>query len=124
MRTLGNFLWIILGGWIIAVEYVISSIILMITIVGIPFGLQTLKLADLSLWPFGRDTRTTQSASGCLSVIMNFIWIVVGGFWIFVTHMILALLCALTIVGIPFARQHIKLAALAFTPFGREVFTK
>ena len=124
MNTLGNFLWIIFGGFIIAVEYVISSIFLMLTIIGIPFGLQTLKMADLALWPFGRDTRTTETSSGCLSVLMNFLWIIVGGFWIFVTHMILGILLAITIIGIPFARQHFKLAALAFTPFGREVFPK
>ncbi|MBN1924234.1 MAG: YccF domain-containing protein [Prolixibacteraceae bacterium] len=124
MNTIGNFLWIIFGGLIIAIEYAISSIILMLTIVGIPFGLQTLKLADLALWPFGRDTRTNEISSGCLSVFMNFLWIIVGGFWIFLTHMILGLILAITIIGIPFARQHFKLAALAFTPFGREVYIK
>ena len=124
MNTIGNFLWIIFGGFIIAIEYVISSILLMLTIVGIPFGLQTLKLADLALWPFGRDTRSKDYSSGCLSVIMNLIWIIVGGFWIFVTHIILGILLSITVIGIPFGRQHFKLAALAFTPFGREVYIK
>lgn len=124
MNALGNLLWIVFGGFIIAIEYVISSLLLMITIVGIPFGLQTLKLADLALWPFGRDTRSNQFSSGCLGVIMNLIWIVVGGFWIFMTHILLGLLLSITIIGIPFGRQHFKLAALALSPFGREVYVK
>ena len=112
------------GGFIIALEYLIASILLMITIVGIPFGIQVLKMADIALWPFGRDTRTTQSASGCLPTFFNLLWILVGGFWIFLTHLILGLLCAITIIGIPFARQHFKLASLALTPFGREIYSK
>lgn len=124
MNTIGNLLWIIFGGFIIAIEYVISSILMMITVVGIPFGLQTLKMADLALWPFGRDTRSNNFSTGCLGTIMNLIWIVVGGFWIFLTHMLLGLLLYITIIGIPFGRQHFKLAALALTPFGREVYTK
>lgn len=124
MSTLGNLLWIVCGGFIIAIEYVISSLILMLTIVGIPFGLQTLKLADLALWPFGRDTRSNSFSTGCLGSIMNLIWIVVGGIWIFLTHLALGILLSITIIGIPFGRQHFKLAALALTPFGREVYTK
>ena len=124
MNAIGNILWIVFGGFIIAIEYVISSVLLMITIIGIPFGLQTLKLADLALWPFGRDTRSNSYSSGCLSVIMNLIWIIVGGFWIFLTHIALGILLSITIIGIPFGRQHFKLAALSLTPFGREVYVK
>ena len=124
MNALGNLLWIIFGGFIIAIEYVISSLFLMITIIGIPFGFQTLKLADLALWPFGRDTRSNQFSTGCLGLVMNLIWIVVGGFWIFLTHLVLGVLLSITIIGIPFGRQHFKLASLALTPFGREVYSK
>lgn len=124
MSTLGNLLWMICGGFIIAIEYVISSLLLMVTIVGIPFGVQTLKLAELALWPFGRDTRSNNFSTGCLGTIMNLIWIVVGGFWIFLTHIALGLLLMITIIGIPFGRQHFKLATLALTPFGREVYSK
>lgn len=124
MSTLGNLLWIIFGGFIIAIEYVISSLLLMVTIVGIPFGFQTLKLADLALWPFGRDTRSNNFSTGCLGTIMNLIWIIVGGFWIFLTHLVLGVILSITIIGIPFGQQHFKLAALALTPFGREVYTK
>ena len=124
MNTLGNFLWILCGGFIIAIEYVISSILLMITIIGIPFGIQTLKMADLALWPFGRDTRSNGFSSGCLGLFMNLLWITVGGFWTFVTHLLLGILLSITIIGIPFGKQHFKLAALSLTPFGREVYTK
>lgn len=124
MKTLGNILWVLLGGFVIALEYLVASILLMITIIGIPFGIQALKMADIALWPLGRDTRTTQHASGCLPTLFNLLWILVGGFWIFVTHLILGLLCAITIIGIPFARQHFKLASLALTPFGREIYSK
>lgn len=124
MNSLGNLLWMLCGGLIIAIEYTIASILMMITIIGIPFGVQTLKMADLALWPFGRDTRTTSISTGCTYTLFNLIWIVVGGFWIFITHIILGLLCMITIIGIPFGRQHFKLASLALTPFGREIYNK
>ena len=101
MKALGNILWVLLGGFVIAFEYLIASILLMITIVGIPFGIQALKMADIALWPFGRDTRTTEHTSGGLPTLFNLLWILVGGFWIFLTHLILGLLCTITIIGIP-----------------------
>jgi uncharacterized membrane protein YccF (DUF307 family) len=124
MNFLGNTLWIITGGLIIAIEYVVASILMMLTIIGIPFGIQTLKLADLALWPFGRDTRTTDKSSGCLYTFLNLFWIIIGGFWIFLTHIVIGLLLMITIIGIPFGIQHFKLASLALNPFGREIYVK
>ncbi len=121
MRILGNLIWLIFGGIIIFVEYIIASIILCITIVGIPFGVQTFKLAALALWPFGKDVRTGPHGGGCLYLLMNIIWIVFGGIWICLTHVVFGLFFAITIIGIPFALQHFKLAALALTPFGKEI---
>ncbi|NOY36640.1 MAG: YccF domain-containing protein [Chlorobi bacterium] len=121
MNTLGNLIWLIFGGFLMALEYLVSSILLMITIIGIPFGLQTLKMASLALWPFGREAVQTERANGCLAVIMNVLWILIGGLWIALSHLILAILLSITIIGIPFARQHIKLAAVSLTPFGREI---
>jgi len=121
MNLLGNIIWLVFGGLIIALEYLLASIILMITIVGIPFGIQTLKLAGLALWPFGKDTRTKVDSTGCLSTLMNVIWILIGGIWISLSHVVFGLILAITIIGIPFARQHFKLASLALTPFGREI---
>jgi uncharacterized membrane protein YccF (DUF307 family) len=126
MKIIGNILWLIFGGIFIALEYFVSSIILFITIIGIPFGIQTLKLAGLAVWPFGKEVRQKPKASGCLSTIMNLIWLFIGGIWISLSHVIFGILFAITIIGIPFAKQHFKLAALALTPFGREIvpFTK
>lgn len=87
MKFLGNIIWLLFGGIITSVEYLISSLILMITIIGIPFGLQTLKLAILALWPFGSRVVDEGNSGGCLSLIMNIIWIFVGGFWICITHL-------------------------------------
>lgn len=121
MSFIGNILWLLLGGIVIAIEYLVASIILMITIIGIPFGLQTLKLGMLALWPFGRTTVQRKSTTGCLSTLMNIIWIFIGGIWIALSHFVFGLLLAITIIGIPFARQHFKLAGLALTPFGRDI---
>ncbi len=121
MHLLGNLIWLIFGGIIIAVEYFIGSIILMITIVGIPFGLQTLKMASLAIWPFGRDTRVDVRASGCLYIIMNIIWLLTGGLWIALTHAVFGLLLCITIIGLPFGLQHFKLTAIALSPFGRDI---
>lgn len=124
MRTIGNIIWVLFGGLFVALEYLISSIVLIVTIVGIPFGIQTLKLAGLALWPFGKEVVQIENTSGCLSVIMNVIWILFGGIWISLTHILFGFLFALTIIGIPFAKQHFKLASLAITPFGMQVVDK
>ena len=123
MKILGNIIWLLFGGLIIAIEYLIGSIALFVTIVGIPFGVQTLKLAGLAIWPFGRDTRVQSRASGCLYILMNVIWLIFGGICIAITHVIFGLLLCITIIGIPFGMQHFKLTALALTPFGRDIVT-
>ncbi len=121
MSLLGNLIWLIFGGIIIAIEYFIGSIILMLTIIGIPFGIQTLKMAAIAIWPFGRDTRVQARASGCLYIIMNVIWLITGGLWIAITHLFFGLLLCITIIGIPFGLQHFKLTAIALNPFGRDI---
>ena len=121
MRFLGNIIWLVFGGIIIFAEYLISSLLLMATIIGIPFGIQTLKLAILALWPFGSEIRIIPGNSGCISTLMNIIWIFIGGIWIAITHLVFGVLFAITIVGIPFALQHFKLAGLALKPFGKEI---
>jgi uncharacterized membrane protein YccF (DUF307 family) len=122
MSLLGNILWIILGGGIILfLEYLFAGLLLCVTIIGIPFGIQCIKLSFLALLPFGKEIRDSKRASGCLSTIMNLIWLLIGGIWISLTHLVFAVLCAITIIGIPFAKQHIKLAALSLVPFGKVV---
>jgi uncharacterized membrane protein YccF (DUF307 family) len=121
MKLLGNLIWLIFGGIIIAIEYFIGSLILMITIIGIPFGIQTLKMAALAIWPFGRDTRMHSRSSGCLYILMNVLWLLTGGLWIAATHAIFGILLCITIIGIPFGMQHFKLTAIALSPFGRDI---
>ncbi|GHE54850.1 YccF domain-containing protein [Roseivirga thermotolerans] len=119
MRLLANIIWIIFGGWMIALEYIIGGIALCMTIVGIPFGIQCFKLAILGFAPFGQEVKPGSATGGCLFLPLNIIWIIFGGFWIFLTHLFWGLVFCITIIGIPFGLQHFKLAGLAFAPFGR-----
>ena len=121
MKILGNIIWLLFGGIFVAVEYFIASIGLFITIIGIPFGLQTVKLGIFELWPFGSVFVHQESPHGCLSTLMNIIWFFIGGIWIFLSHIFWGVLFCITIIGIPFGMQHFKLAALALTPFGHDV---
>jgi len=121
MKILGNIIWLLFGGFIAALEYLFASVVLFITIIGIPFGLQTIKLATLAIWPFGKEIKNKETSSGCLSAGMNLIWILIGGIWICLTHILFGIILCITIIGIPFGKQHFKLAALALTPFGKEV---
>lgn len=120
MRLLLNILWIVLGGFLVWLEYLIGGLLLCLTIVGIPFGMQCFKMAGLALLPFGKDIVDAPGASpvGC---VLNVFWIVVAGVWIFLSHLGLALGLAVTLIGIPFAIQHVKLAMLALAPFGKLV---
>lgn len=124
MNLLGNIVWLVFGGIIIAIQYFIGSLFLFITIVGIPFGLQTLKMASMALWPFGRDTRVDVRSSGCLYILMNVIWLLFGGIWIALSHAFFGALLCITIIGIPFGLQHFKLTAIALSPFGRDIVDK
>lgn len=120
MSLIGNLLWIILGGGlIIFFEYLIGGLVLCLTIVGIPFGLQCFKLARLGLFPFGVEIYEKSRPTGCLSTLMNLIWLLFGGLWVALTHVVFGVLCAVTVIGLPFAKQHMKLAQLALTPFGK-----
>lgn len=124
MTLLLNLLWVFFGGGLLIwLEYVLAGLLLCLTVVGLPFGLQCFKIAGLGLWPFGKDvaeSRPGPIGTGLLKAIMNVVWLLVAGLWIFLSHLGLALTLAVTIIGIPFALQHLKLALLALFPFGRE----
>jgi uncharacterized membrane protein YccF (DUF307 family) len=121
-RPLLNILWILLGGGIILFfEYLIGGVFICITIIGIPFGVQKLKLAVFALAPFGSRVTESQNSGGCLTIVFNILWIIPFGIGIALTHLFLALLYAITIIGIPFATQHIKMAGLAIAPFGKTI---
>ena len=121
MKFLGNILWLILGGLLIALYYWVMGLLFCITIVGIPFGLQLVKIGTFALWPFGHDIQSGPNDAGCLSIIMNVIWILLGGIEITMLHLTFGLVCCITIIGIPFGIQHFKMALLALMPFGKKI---
>ena len=121
MSFLGNLLWIVLGGFLISLYYAIVGILFCISIIGIPFGVQLLKMAGLALCPFGKNVTCDSRDMGCLSILMNIIWIVVGGIEISIMHVTFGAILCLTIVGIPLGIQHFKMALLALAPFGQKI---
>ncbi len=124
MELLFNLLWIVFGGgFLIAIQYAFGGAVLCLTVVGIPFGLQCFKLAELALFPFGKKIEDEKSgiSSGGLGLLMNVLWIIFAGWSLFLSHVVLGLGLAATIIGIPFALQHLKLAVLSLVPFGRKI---
>ncbi len=109
-----------LAGFWLAVGYAVAALVMFILIITIPFGVQSLKLASFSLWPFGR-TVVKKPSAGAGSVIGNVIWLVFAGWWIALGHLGTALLLALTIIGLPLAWANLKLIPVALWPFGREI---
>ena len=121
MSILGNIIWLLFGGFFMFLSYIVSGLALCITIIGIPFGIQVFKIAVLALWPFGRRIVNKPTSNGCLYTLFNVIWILIGGIWTCLGHILWGVLFAVTIIGIPFAKQHFKLAELALMPFGKAI---
>ncbi len=121
MRIIGNFLWLVFGGLEAALGYFTGSLALACTIIGIPWALQTFKLGLLCLWPFGARVTSSDYPPGCLSLPLNLLWLVFGGLPACLVHLLFGVLLLITIIGIPFARQHFKMAGLALAPFGKDV---
>jgi len=115
---IGNVVFFVFGGFIIFFGYVLGGLLLCLTIVGIPFGFMCFRLAGGVIAPFGREVSETEPPGGALTVIMNIIWIILPGLELAIMHLVLALLFAVTIVGLPIAAQHMKLVPLALLPFG------
>jgi len=124
MNLLLNVIWLIFGGFIVVIAYLLGGILLCLTIIGIPFGIACFKLAGLALAPFGREIREKEPPGGVLAIIMNIIWILLPGLELATFHLIMALLLAITIIGLPLARQHLKMVRMALLPFGFEVRDK
>ena len=119
MRFLGNLIWLIFGGILTALLWMVAGLLLCVTIFLIPFGVQCFKIAGFVLWPFGRDI--TPGGFGVMGAIGNIIWILVCGIELCAAHLFFGLLLCITILGIPFGIQHFKLALLAFIPFGAQI---
>ena len=121
MSFLGNLIWVVFGGLLMSLGYLLLGIIYCITIIGIPVGLQLFKMASLSLFPFGREVTDKHGQMSMFSLFLNILWIVFGGIEMALSHAVLGLLFCITIIGIPFGLQHFKLALLALLPFGKEI---
>ena len=121
MNFLGNVIWLVFGGFLTGLGYIIGGLIICLTIIGIPFGVQAMKLGIATMTPFGRTIVPTKELEEPKFILFNIIWALFFGWEIAVTHLIHAILLAITIVGIPFAKQHIKLIPLSLAPFGREL---
>ncbi|MEP1742944.1 MAG: YccF domain-containing protein [Kangiellaceae bacterium] len=124
MSILMNILWIILGGLFVFLGYFTAGIALCCTIVGIPWGIQCFKLSILALFPFGSEvtTRFPYSApTSGINILLNIVWLVFGGVWVVLNHLVWGFLLCISIIGLPFGIQHFKLMKLSFTPFGRDI---
>ena len=120
MRTIGNILWFVFVGIWAAIGWVLTGLVLIVLIVTAPFGRQCFKLANLSLWPFGRTTIVDPTAPK-LGIVGQVIWVVLAGWWLALGYVIGGLMLCVTIIGIPFGIQSFKLAVLSLAPFGQEV---
>lgn len=117
MSTIGNILWVLLGGIVVAILYFVAGLVICCTIIGIPFGVQLMKIAGVALLPFGRGVEIMADA-GCLSAGFNILWVLFGWWEIAVVHLVLSAIFAITIIGIPFAKAHWRLMKMSLLPFG------
>lgn len=121
MKFLGNILWLVLGGLLIALFYYIVGLLMCVTIIGIPFGVQLFKLGTYAMWPFGNEIQYREGEPGCLSVVMNLIWILLGWWEVAILHLVFGVICCVTIIGIPWGLQHFKMALASISPFGKSI---
>jgi uncharacterized membrane protein YccF (DUF307 family) len=119
MSCLGNIIWFILGGFFNALGWFFTGVLWCITIIGLPVGLQCFKIAHLQLAPFGKEIIEVNSSE--TSFLLNLLWIIFGGFELCIANLLSAFFLCITIVGIPFAFQSLKLAKLSLMPFGKEI---
>jgi uncharacterized membrane protein YccF (DUF307 family) len=124
LSLLGNIIWLIFGGLMSGIGYIIGGLGTCLTIVGIPFGIEAIKIGFATFTPFGKDVVRNPSADSTLALILNIVWIVLFGWGIALSHLLWGALLAITIVGLPFAKQHFKLLTLALWPFGHDLVRK
>ena len=121
LRFIGNVLWVLLAGWSMCIAYLVAALLLCITIIGIPFGVASFRLAFFVIWPFGRVAVHDPNRIPGVSAIANLLWFILAGWWLALGHILTGILLCLTIIGIPFGIQAFKLAGLAFAPLAREI---
>ena len=118
MRLLGNILWLIFGGLVSGLAWILAGLLWCITIIGIPIGRQCFKFAKLAFCPFGKEV---EFGGGAVSLIANIIWLIVSGIPMAIGNAVAGVICCITIIGIPFGKQYFKLAKLSLMPFGATV---
>lgn len=126
MRLIGNLIWFVFGGFVMGCAWWLAGLLAAVTIIGIPWAIAAFRIGTFSFWPFGRVIveRRSGLVGATLSTLGNLIWALLAGWWLALGHLISAALCAMTILGIPFAIQHVKLAALSFFPFGKDIVVR
>jgi uncharacterized membrane protein YccF (DUF307 family) len=128
LRFLLNLIWVVCGGWLMALGWWLAGLVAAITIVGLPWARACFVIGTFSLWPVGREARSRREltgrgdlGTGPLGLVGNVIWFVLAGWMLAIGHLTSALVCFVTIIGIPFGLQHIKLARIALAPIGLQV---
>ena len=116
-----NVIWLLLAGLALAIGYLIAAVLLAVTIIGVPFAMQSIKLAAYALWPFGRTLVPSASRSAGISLVGNVLWFVLAGWWLALSHAITGVLLCLTVIGIPLGIADFKMASAALAPFGKEI---
>lgn len=128
MRLILNILWFILGGWISGTLWILAGVLLAITVVGLPWSMAAFRIASFSYWPFGRQvvsraelSRRGDLGTGPLGLLLNILWFIFGGWYLALHHIVLGIGLCVTIIGIPFGLQHLKLAIISLAPVGKAV---
>ena len=131
MRTLGNLLWFIMGGVLMGLGWWLVGLLAFVSIVGIPWGKACFVIGQFAFWPFGKEAVSRDDLSGredigtgALGLVGNIIWFVIAGVWLAIGHVLSAAACFITIIGIPFGIQHLKLAGIALAPIGKTIVEK
>ncbi|HSI28248.1 MAG: YccF domain-containing protein [Methylophilus sp.] len=131
MRSIGNFLWFIFGGFFMGLAWWFFGILAFITIVGIPWGKACFVIGQFTFLPFGREAVSRKDlyqkddiGTGVLGFVGNVIWFIFAGVWLAIGHLVSALACFVTIIGIPFGIQHLKLAVISLAPIGKTIVSK
>ncbi len=128
MRLILNILWFILGGWISGSLWILAGVLLAITVVGLPWSMAAFRIAGFSYWPFGRQVvsraelnRRGDLGTGPVGLLLNILWFILGGWYLAIHHIVLGVGLCVTIIGIPFGLQHLKLAIISLAPVGKAV---
>jgi uncharacterized membrane protein YccF (DUF307 family) len=128
VRLILNILWFVLGGWLSGSLWILAGVLLAITVVGLPWAMAAFRIASFSYWPFGRQVvsraelgRRGDLGTGPVGLLLNILWFIFGGWYLALHHIVLGIGLCVTIIGIPFGLQHLKLAIISLAPVGKAV---